>query len=242
MTQENAAQRLYNRFRDAGMTDAGALGVLLNLWAESLLRSNNVEDRSGIPDDLYTGMVDAGGYDFATDNGKHYGYGLAQWTLPSRKTSLLKYAILRGVSVADEAMQADFLLQELTSVGEYAALWQLLRTTNSVQLATDAFQRTFERPAQIIDRTVFLPDIEAMLAEGSDPDGFWPPRILTAGMEGPDVYALQGLLYAHGWYYGAMTGVMDEGTLAAAAAFKTAEGLGKPETFGNKAWARLLRR
>ena len=66
MTQENAAQRLYNRFRDAGMTDAGALGVLCNLLPESALRSNNVEDRSGIPDDLYTGMVDAGGYDFAT--------------------------------------------------------------------------------------------------------------------------------------------------------------------------------
>lgn len=238
----NTAQKIYRALDAEGLTDAGILGVILNLFAESGLWSTNVEDRSGIPDAVYTGWVDAGGYDFATDNGKHYGYGLAQWTLPKRKTGLLKFAILQGTSVGDEDMQIAYMVHELTTEPEYTDLLRFLKTTDSVQLATDAFQRIYERPKVITDRTVDLPKVEAMLAEGAAPPGFWPPRTLTAGMTGPDVKALQGLLCARGWYDGPISGEMDDDTVAAAAAFKSSEKLSKPETFGNKAWARLLRR
>lgn len=238
----NTAQNVYRALDAEGLTDAGILGVILNLYAESGLRSTNVEDRSGIPDDVYTGWVDAGGYDFSTDNGKHYGYGLPQWTLPKRKTGLLKFAILQGTSVGDEDMQIAYMVRELTTETEYADLLRFLKTTDSVQLATDAFQRIYERPAVITDRTRYLPQVEALLAEGSEPPGFWPPRTLTAGMTGPDVTALQGLLCARGWYDGPISGEMDDDTVAAAAAFKSSEKLSKPETFGNKAWARLLKR
>lgn len=238
----NTAQKIYRALDAEGLTDAGILGVILNLFAESGLCSTNVEDRSGIPDDVYTAMVDAGGYDFSTDNGKHYGYGLAQWTLPSRKTALLKFTILMGVSVGDENAQIAFVIEELAGKAEYADLLRFLKTTNSIPAATDAFQRIYERPAIITDRTRFLPQVEALLAEGAAPPGFWPPRTLTAGMTGPDVKALQGLLCARGWYDGPISGEMDDDTVAAAAAFKSSEKLSKPETFGNKAWARLLKR
>lgn len=238
----NTAQKIYRALDAEGLTDAGILGVILNLYAESGLRSTNVEDRSGIPDDVYTAMVDAGGYDFATDNGKKYGYGLAQWTLPSRKTALLKYAKICGVSIGDETMQIGFLIGELTTTPEYADLLLFLKATNSVERAADVFQRIYEHPAVITDRTRFLPQVEAMLAEGAAPPGFWPPRTLTAGMSGADVKALQGLLCARGWYDGPVNGEMDTDTVAAAAAFKSSEKLSKPETFGNKAWARLLKR
>ena len=116
-----------------------------NIQAESGIRSNNVEDRSGMGDAQYTAMVDAGGYDFATDNGKHYGYGLCQWTLKSRKVELLQYAQNRGVSIADEDMQVDFAVYELKR--DFNGLWNFLCSTDDMYTATDRICREFENPA-----------------------------------------------------------------------------------------------
>ena len=116
-----------------------------NIQAESGIRSNNVEDRSGMSDAQYTSMVDAGGYDFATDNGKHYGYGLCQWTLKSRKVELLQYAKNRGVSIADEDMQVDFAVYELKR--DFSGLWNFLCSTDDIYTATDRICREFENPA-----------------------------------------------------------------------------------------------
>ena len=116
-----------------------------NIQAESGIRSNNVEDRSGMSDTQYTSMVDAGGYDFATDNGKHYGYGLCQWTLKSRKVELLQYAKNRGVSVADEDMQVDFAVHELKR--DFSGLYKFLCSTDDMYTATDRICREFENPA-----------------------------------------------------------------------------------------------
>lgn len=116
-----------------------------NIQAESGIRSNNVEDRSGMGDAQYTAMVDAGGYDFATDNGKHYGYGLCQWTLKSRKVELLQYAKKRGVSIADEDMQVDFAVHELKR--DFSGLYKFLCSTDDIYTATDRICREFENPA-----------------------------------------------------------------------------------------------
>ena len=116
-----------------------------NIQAESGNRSNNVEDRSGMSDAQYTAMVDAGGYDFATDNGAHYGYGLCQWTLKSRKVELLQYAQNRGVSIADEDMQVDFAVYELKR--DFNGLWNFLCSTDDMYTATDRICREFENPA-----------------------------------------------------------------------------------------------
>lgn len=116
-----------------------------NIQAESGIRSNNVEDRSGMGDAQYTAMVDAGGYDFATDNGNHYGYGLCQWTLKSRKVELLQYAKNRGVSVADEDMQVDFAVHELKR--DFSGLYKFLCSTDDMYTATDRICREFENPA-----------------------------------------------------------------------------------------------
>ena len=140
-----SAKTIYDRLRSHGMTVAGACAMLGNMQAESGNRSNNVEDRSGMSDAQYTAMVDAGGYDFATDNGAHYGYGLCQWTLKSRKVELLQYAKNRGVSVADEDMQVDFAVYELKR--DFGGLYKFLCSTDDMYTATDRICREFENPA-----------------------------------------------------------------------------------------------
>lgn len=140
-----SAKTIYDRLRSHGMTVAGACAMLGNMQAESGNRSNNVEDRSGMSDAQYTAMVDAGGYDFATDNGKHYGYGLCQWTLKSRKVELLQYAKNRGVSIADEDMQVDFAVYELKR--DFGGLYKFLCSTDDMYTATDRICREFENPA-----------------------------------------------------------------------------------------------
>lgn len=229
------ATKIYKKLAAAGLTDAGIKGVLCNLYAESLLLSNNVENRSGIPDDLYTAMVDAGGYDFATDNGSYYGYGLAQWTYPPRKTALLALAKQRGVSIADEDMQADFLVIELKN--DYPSLFKFLKETESIWDAADQFMRIFENPAVKTDRTVFLPQIEKML-EGE----YWPPRKLSKGMSGPDVEVLQAVLKAKGYQLNYISGKFDDVCEKAVNAFKKDTGLGVPGVVGTKTWSKLLKR
>ena len=140
-----SAKTIYDRLRSHGMTHAGACAMGGNIQAESGNRSNNVEDRSGMSDAQYTAMVDAGGYDFATDNGKHYGYGLCQWTLKSRKVELLQYAKNRGVSIADEDMQVDFAVYELKR--DFGGLYKFLCSTDDMYTATDRICREFENPA-----------------------------------------------------------------------------------------------
>lgn len=140
-----SAKTIYDRLRSHGMTHAGACAMGGNIQAESGIRSNNVEDRSGMSDAQYTSMVDAGGYDFATDNGKHYGYGLCQWTLKSRKVELLQYAKNRGVSIADEDMQVDFAVHELKR--DFSGLYKFLCSTDDMYTATDRICREFENPA-----------------------------------------------------------------------------------------------
>ena len=232
----NTAQKIYNKLSSAGLSDAGIKGVICNLYAESLLKSNNVENRSGIPDDVYTAMVDAGGYDFATDNGQNFGYGLGQWTYPPRKRAMMQLAQSKGVSIADEDMQIEFLLTELRT--DYPNLYEFLKTTNSMWDASDRFCREFERPAVVTDRTVYYPQIEKMLEKQQ----YWPPRKLSKGMSGPDVEVLQAILKARGYALNYISGTFDDVCENAVNAFKKDSGLGVPGVVGTKTWAKLCKR
>ena len=64
---------IFKLFIKFGMTVEGACAMLGNLFAESGLRANNLEDRAnnvfGISDDEYVKLVDSGRWtDFATIN------------------------------------------------------------------------------------------------------------------------------------------------------------------------------
>lgn len=200
---------IYDQLRAVGMTAEGACGLMGNFQAESAMRSNNVEDRSGMDDDRYTALVDAGGYDFATDYGKHYGYGLAQWTLASRKENLLNTARKRGVSVADEAMQVDFAIWELSN--QFPTVWQVLTTSHDLYECSRIVCVQYERPAvnNVDVRYRYARDFFAQEAGKSDPDPAPDPKPEPSPIPEVDLalMVLQACMQRDGFWPGAIDGV-----------------------------------
>ena len=126
----------------------GVAGLMGNLYAESALKSNNLqqtyEKSLGYTDTTYTAAVDNGSYyNFVKDAA---GYGLAQWTYWSRKQNLLAFARSAGKSIGDLGMQLDFLYKEL-SEGYKSSVLSVLETATSVLTASNAVLLKFERPA-----------------------------------------------------------------------------------------------
>ena len=158
---------IWDKLLAAGLTPAGAAGLMGNLQAESGLSSCNLQDsferRLGLSDVDYTIGVDLGSYhNFVSDGA---GYGLAQWTYPSRKAALLARAKAQGLSICNLDMQIDYLLQELQTL--FKPLWDKLRATASVREASDCVLLQFERPASISDpdKLQEVKDRRALLAQ-----------------------------------------------------------------------------
>ena len=143
------AKSIWDKLTAAGLSTAGAAGMIGNLKAESDLDPENVqntfESKLGYSDQGYTVAVDHGVYkDFAGDGA---GYGLAQWTYPARKAALLAFAKAQKKSVGDLDLQLDFLLTELQK--DYPALLRQLCAASDVRAASDAVLTQFERPADM---------------------------------------------------------------------------------------------
>ena len=148
-SSDSSAKHIWDKLISAGLTEAGSAGLMGNLKAESALNPRNLqntfEKKLGFTDDSYTAAVDSGTYtNFEHDSA---GYGLAQWTFHTRKAALLAFAKAQSVSVGDLDMQMDFLLKELQE--GYTGLYNLLRITDSIQVASDAVLTQFERPADM---------------------------------------------------------------------------------------------
>lgn len=138
---------IWQYLKAQGFSDAGAAGLMGNLYAESGLKPTNLqntyEKKLGFTDDSYTKAVDNGTYgNFVRDSA---GYGLAQWTFWSRKEGLLKFAKQKNKSIGDLYMQMDFLMIELSN--GYKGLLNTLKTTKSVKEASNGVLLQFERPA-----------------------------------------------------------------------------------------------
>ena len=114
-------EQIWNFLKNSGFNDFGIAGLMGNLYAESGLRSNNMqgsyEKKLGMTDQLYTQSVDNGTYtNFAKDS---VGYGLAQWTYWSRKEKLYQYSQTTKRSIGDLEMQLEFLVKELKEAGDF---------------------------------------------------------------------------------------------------------------------------
>lgn len=201
---------IYNALRAGGLSPAGACAMMGNWDCESSLIPNNVENSCTLGDFDYTYAVDLGTisrYQFKLDK---YGYGLAQWTHPSRKEGLYDFARSKNVSIGDEQMQCEFALMELQS-GEWIELYQFLCTTDDLPEATKRICAKYEKPAvnNYADRINSAQHYFNLLAnddtgctEDSCPIEFTPDetcsvnvRVLHRGCLGRDVFLLQaGLL------------------------------------------------
>ena len=136
---------IWDYLKSQGLNDYGTAGLMGNLFAESALNPQNLqntfEKKLNYTDASYTAAVDNGSYgNFVRDSA---GYGLAQWTYWSRKQNLLNFAKGKGKSIGDLNMQLEFLQQELKAY----KLWDLLKTSKSVLEASNLILLQFEKPA-----------------------------------------------------------------------------------------------
>ena len=148
MSKETIWQFLKRR----GFSDVAAAALMGSMEAESncvscRLQGDFTEGFKRAAD--YTAQVDAGSisrHEFIYDGPGGGGYGLCQWTYPSRKAGLYDLARERGVSVGDESAQVEWLARELRQ-DEYKAVRETLEKSPSVRECSDAVVKRFLRPA-----------------------------------------------------------------------------------------------
>ena len=191
------AEDIYNRFRAAGFTRAGALGMLGNLMAESSLIPNVAQrGMTKLTDAQYTAAADNGLIDFVHDS---VGYGLAQFTYHTRKRALLDSAKYAGVSVGDGEFQVQFIIDELLE--DFPSVWKVLTTSNNIDECADLVCTQYERPAvnNLLTRRNFahqfendIPE-ETEVAKPQDPvQATFPPN--------PTVRNFQFEMWANGYW------------------------------------------
>lgn len=224
---------IYSRLVAGGLSPIGACAVMGNMFCESGMKPNNVEDRCPLGDADYTFNVDNGlllEKDFVHDK---YGYGLAQWTYFSRKQELYNLVKSRGVSISDEPTQVDFCLLELKGdvwYKDYVPVGRYLVTAKDLYEAVERVCKEYEQPAvnNISPRYDAAVDFYAKFVGESagslSPQSFEPQpaapdpgleslthclvpvRILRKGDKGRDVYALQCALDDMGYKCGTPDG------------------------------------
>lgn len=257
-------QTIYDTLRAAGLTMAGALGLMGNWDCESNCEPCRVQgdfqsDRSASKS--YAAAVDSGRMARSTFEKDAKGWGLAQWTYWSRKSALYDWCKNRSASIADEAAQVSFAVHELKT--GYSDVWSFLTSAKDDQMfqAADMVCRKYERPAynNVSARFNAAKRIEGIIDTSSKPKPkpdpspdpapvgpdtpttpFWPPRMLDSGMVGSDVAALQALLIARGFSVRSISGIFDASTRTAADRFQQGA-LGKTGAFGPNSWAALLK-
>lgn len=149
MTNE---QKIWSFLMERINNPYGVAGLMGNLYAESGLRPNNLqnsyEKSLGMTDESYTAAVDSGAYDnFVKDAA---GYGLAQWTYWSRKKALKEFADWLNLSIGDLTMQLEFLWKELYESFNTSVL-AVLKNAKTVKEASDVVLTKYERPADQSD-------------------------------------------------------------------------------------------
>ena len=137
---------IWNFLSGKGLNDFAVAGIMGNLFAESGLDPQNLQDtfekRLDMTDRQYTALVDNGSYtNFVRDSA---GYGLAQWTYWSRKQALLDHAKKLHVSIGDLDMQLEFFWTEIQG---YRPVMNVLGNAKSVLEASDAVLTGYEKPA-----------------------------------------------------------------------------------------------
>jgi len=164
VVEDSDAAKIWNMLYADIQNKYGVAGLMGNLYHESGLRSNNMENSyaskvtgktGNEADEIYTKWVDDGTYtEFDWDK---VGYGLAQWTYSnkartsSRKKNLREY--IKGksgnLSISDRDAQVEFLIKELKE--SYRSCYNVLTSATNVQEASDKILTDFENPADQSD-------------------------------------------------------------------------------------------
>ncbi len=147
----------YNAYVAAGLTEIGASALLGNQYAESagflanrlefLCVKRYKEHGKIYTDETYTKAVDSGKItraEFLSPMGKHYGYGLSQWTTSARKAGLYDLVKKKGVSISDYAIQIEYSITELKAM--FPDVYKMLCKVTNIKAASDYVLQFYESP------------------------------------------------------------------------------------------------
>lgn len=151
-------EQIWNFLKTEIGNDYGVAGLMGNLYAESGLNPQNLENlcekrlkeagKAYCTDETYTSAVDSGKINreefLHPLPDKQYGYGLAQWTSVGRKAGLYDSAKSKGKSIGNLETQLEFLCQELRN--GYKSVLSVLKSATEIKAASDMVLIKFENP------------------------------------------------------------------------------------------------
>lgn len=138
LTGSSNEEQIWNYLTSKGISPAGVAGIMGNLQQESGLRPDNVQNGMGYEDADYVAGIKNGTISRESFINDSRGFGIAQWTYPTRKAAL--YDTLGPENIDSLSGQLEFMYNEMGS-----DLTNKLANSSSVSDATDTFQYTYER-------------------------------------------------------------------------------------------------
>ena len=176
-------ETIWQYLKSKGFSNVAAAALVGNMEAESncvpfRLQGDFTTDFQRSVD--YTRRLDneeISRNDFIYNSPGGGGYGLMQWTYPTRKAGLYDLAQEQGVSVGDAFIQVEWLVRELWQP-EFKPVLEVLQNSVSIRECCDYLVRRYLRPA---DQSDAVCAYRAKLArefynefaelEAEDPDG-----------------------------------------------------------------------
>ena len=251
-------QTIYNRLRQVGMTEAGALGCLGNWECESNCEPNRVQgDFSSYrtASKQYVADVTAGHISREQFGHDGKGFGIYQLTYSSRKLGYYDFWKKSGKALDDAELQVDYAVLELKQ--DYGSLYTYLCHTDDIAEAANRVCREFERPAwnnvnaryaaalRIKDEIDLSGEATGPDEPETDDDGIpipktWPPRTIDEHCSGwPEVWLLQSLLKCHG-YNVLIDGIWGQVLTEKVKQFQREHGLDSDGVVGPMSWKELM--
>ena len=161
MGQTEMTKYVWRYLKNNGMTDAGAAGMMGNIYAESGMNPICLEnlcikryrERRGVnyTSESYMELVDSGSIsrgEFLRPMGLQYAWGFCQWSSPDRKAGLYDLCRKKKVSIGDSDTQLEYLITELKN--SFPNVWTALSDPtkkSNVRAASDIVLKQFEQPA-----------------------------------------------------------------------------------------------
>ena len=145
-------QTIWEYLKSKGFSNVAAAALMGNMEAESNCVAHRLQGdfTSGFERSVeYTQKVDNGEisrHDFSHNGLGGGGYGLMQWTYPTRKAGLYDLAQEECLSVGDAFIQVEWLVRELWQP-EFKPVLEILQNSVSIRDCSDVLVKKYLRPA-----------------------------------------------------------------------------------------------
>ena len=258
-------QIIYNRLRQNGISEAGALGILGNFEAESNCEPFRLQGDFNpyrTASKSYVQGVTSGSISRQSFSQDQKGFGIYQLTYWSRKQGYYDFWKSSGKALDDAELQVDYALKEMRE--SYPQLLAFLKATNDVFTATSRVCREFERPAfnnidsrfSNANKIKYAIDLNNWEDGGYDSGDYPAPdptplqpdalelRTIDKNCSGFDeVWLLKALLLCRGYTVDSKDAFTWDSTLTDCVKdFQTRHSLGADGIVGSKTWSALFER